>query len=107
MILFGSKIEYDNPLPQLVASGIQHHDPSLPQRHLRSDHRQLEQAVSAVAARNHIPYFSYFGLMCGSGACENVTDNGVPLTWDVAHLTAEGSDYIFARAARTKALQLP
>ena len=106
VILFGAKIEYDNPLSRLVAASIQQHDPLLPQRHLRSDHRALEQAMSALAARNHLTYFSYFGLLCRSGVCENVTDKGVPLAWDVAHLTADGSDYIFSRAVRTKALEL-
>jgi peptidoglycan/LPS O-acetylase OafA/YrhL len=106
VVLFGPKLVYDNPLSRLVAAGIQRRDPLLAERHLRSDSRALERAMSALASRNHVTYFSYFSLLCASGRCENVTDKGVPIAWDAVHLTADGSDYVFSRAVKTKVLEL-
>jgi hypothetical protein len=42
-------------------------------------------------------YISVINAVCPKRQCALTTDGGVPLAWDHAHLTAEGSVYVAAR----------
>lgn len=90
--LVGPAIEYDAPLPRLLAFSVQDRDPGLAQRHRVAATRALDHAMAALAhSRWHVAYFSWFDALCPTGPCEEYAAPGIPLEQDEAHLTGPGS----------------
>lgn len=44
-------------------------------------------------------YISVVDAICPQRQCPVTIDDGIPLSWDHAHLTAEGSVYVMSRLA--------
>jgi hypothetical protein len=90
--LIGPAIEYDAPLPRLLAFSVQDRDPALAQRHRVAETRALDRIMTALARdRWHVPYFSWFDTLCPAGPCQEYAAPGIPLEQDEAHLTGPGS----------------
>jgi len=51
---------------------------------------------TALPARDGFSYVSVLDAVCPDRQCPVTAGGGVPLSWDHAHLTAEGSDYVTA-----------
>jgi hypothetical protein len=54
---------------------------------------------AALPASEAFAYVSVEDAVCPERQCPVTVGDGVPLSWDHAHLTAEGSDYVMARLA--------
>ena len=52
---------------------------------------------AALPAHDGFSYVSVLGAVCPERQCPLTIDGGIPLSWDHAHLTAEGSSYVTAR----------
>ena len=60
----------------------------------------LDQAMNAaLPAHEKFTYVSVVDAVCPMRQCPLAIDGGIPLAWDHAHLTAEGSDYVTGRLA--------
>ena len=59
VILFGPIVQYDSPLPRLLAMSISHNDPSLPSRHRIQELESLDMKMGALAQNTwHVRYVS-------------------------------------------------
>jgi len=54
---------------------------------------------AALPAQERFSYVSVVDAVCPSRQCPLTIDGGIPLSWDHAHLTAEGSVYVMAKVA--------
>jgi peptidoglycan/LPS O-acetylase OafA/YrhL len=100
-IVFGPAVQYDLPLPRLLAKSIRNSDPTLPERHQVPEARKLDGRMANLAKTVwHVPYISYFDTLCKGSACMVYASPEVPMEGDIAHFTAPGS---VAFAQRLKA----
>jgi hypothetical protein len=60
---------------------------------------------AALVAHDRFAYVSVVDTICPARQCPLTIDGGVPLAWDHAHLTAEGSVYVMDRLAPMLALK--
>jgi hypothetical protein len=60
----------------------------------------LDQMMkAALPAHAKFSYISVVNALCPARQCPLTIDGGIPLSWDHAHLTAEGSVYVMDRLA--------
>jgi peptidoglycan/LPS O-acetylase OafA/YrhL len=105
-IVLGPVVEYDAPLPRLLAISIGDSDLGLPQRHKLSSVRDLDRSMSALARDLwHVGYFSYFEALCTNGQCREYVSAGVPMQKDTTHLTGPGSIWIAEQIEATQLLR--
>jgi len=52
---------------------------------------------AALPADAKFSYVSVVDAVCPARQCPLTIAGGIPLSWDHAHLTAEGSTYVMAR----------
>lgn len=97
VLLVGPSVEYNAPLPKLLAQSLQRHDPSLPGRERRLERQALDQTLARLAADKGVEYRSMHRALCTGDVCRQTDDQGDPLQWDYGHLTAEGSRLAVAR----------
>jgi len=92
LFLFGPIVQYDSPLPRLLAMSISRQDPDLPKRH-RLDNLDLLDREMEALARNvwHVPYISLISVLCSQSQCTQFAAPDVPLLKDYGHLTKMGS----------------
>ncbi len=66
-----------------------------PDDFLLPDIFSLDQMMkTALPAHANFSYISVLDVVCPTRQCPITLDGGVPLSWDHAHLTAEGSSYV-------------
>jgi peptidoglycan/LPS O-acetylase OafA/YrhL len=87
----GPMVEYDAPLPRVLAEASEHGDMSLVQTHVNRSYADLDRTLAALAAGNGAQYVSFLSLLCHGAVCDSLADDGAPLEFDTDHLTAEGS----------------
>ena len=56
-----------------------------------------QQMKAALPAHEKFSYISVVDAVCPEWQCPLTIDGGIPLAWDHAHLTAEGSVYVMTR----------
>jgi peptidoglycan/LPS O-acetylase OafA/YrhL len=95
LFLFGPIVQYDSPLPRLLAMSISHKDPDLPRRHRQNGLDLLDREMDALA-RNvwHVPYISLISVLCSQNQCTQFVAPDVPLLSDYGHLTKMGSVFM-------------
>jgi hypothetical protein len=54
---------------------------------------------AALPSREKFTYVSVVSAICPARQCPLTIDEDIPLAWDHAHLTAEGSEYVVNRIA--------
>ncbi|SNT43308.1 Peptidoglycan/LPS O-acetylase OafA/YrhL, contains acyltransferase and SGNH-hydrolase domains [Granulicella rosea] len=104
LIVLGPAVEYDAPLPVLLAYGIRAHDAGLANKHRITLIDGLDKQMQTDAANLwHVPYISLVNATCTAGTCvETVPEHGaaggdsVPMLFDHDHYTQTGAAYIFA-----------
>ena len=92
VILAGPVVRYHAPLPQLLALAEQRSDPGLVDRSRRADGSKNDATFRSIARRSGALYFSTYRALCGSGRCQVVDADGMPVQFDNGHLTGSGSD---------------
>jgi peptidoglycan/LPS O-acetylase OafA/YrhL len=89
--LFGPMVQYELPLPLLLANSLRTRDPGLPDRNRAAAFLELDQKMAALAARHGVRYVSFFKLLCSNEICQTYATTDIPLQFDIGHLTEEGS----------------
>jgi len=96
--LFGPTVEYDAPLPRLLAISIQSKDLSVPRRHMLMENWPLDVQMARLAAgESGVKYISLIAPVCDQFACASYAGEGVPLEFDSNHFTEPGSLIIAQR----------
>jgi hypothetical protein len=98
LVLLGPMLQYDSPLPRLLAMSMRDNDPAVPAQHRVGAVSALDRAMSESASREwHTPYVSMIDLLCDHDRCVETVQPGVPLLSDYGHLTKEGSVMVAQR----------
>jgi peptidoglycan/LPS O-acetylase OafA/YrhL len=98
VVVFGPMLQYDAPLPRLLAMAIRQGDPAVPDVHRVRSMSELDATMAAMAKGEWgVSYVSLINLLCGSDRCVEYTAPGVPLLSDYGHLTKEGSVLVAQR----------
>lgn len=93
VILVGPITAYNTQAAKLIALSYMKDDPGLPERHLQQQREPLDRRFAAFAREERIPYISTYRMLC-PGQCLRIAKNGMPLQYDTAHLTDEGSLFV-------------
>lgn len=101
VFVVGPALEYDMPLPRLLAVSMLRDDPEMPKRLREPDAFAVEPMIRAAAAESGAHYVSMIEALCHGDDCRTRDDDGASLAFDYGHLTAEGSRYVARRWART------
>lgn len=101
--LFGPMVEYDQALPRILAAAAGSKDPRVAESH-QITNMELDNALSAIAAKYGAAYVSYYTLMCTAGRCLTTTPDGSPLEFDTDHLTKQGSLLVVRKLIETGVL---
>ena len=91
VILFGPMVQYDAPLPRILAISLFKKEPGYPFLHRRDDLREVDHEMAKIAQENNVRYISFYDLLCGPNTCVTSTTEGAPVLYDYGHLTKEGS----------------
>jgi hypothetical protein len=98
VVLFGPTLQYDAPLPRLLAMSMMQGDPSLPAVHRVTAMSLLDGTMAELAKeRWSVPYVSMIAMLCDGNECLQYAGPGVPLLSDYGHLTKEGSILVAKR----------
>ena len=65
-----------------------------------------DRMKAALPAHAKFDYISVVDAACPLRQCPLTVDGGIPLSWDHAHLTAEGSSYVMDRVVPMLGLNL-
>ena len=94
LVLLGPSVEYDQPLPLLLARARQQDDPQLPDRHLIPWSANADRALARLAAAHGVRYVSLYELICPAGHCRHQAPDGAPMQFDRDHFTPDGATYV-------------
>jgi peptidoglycan/LPS O-acetylase OafA/YrhL len=98
VVLFGPMLQYDAPLPRLLAMSIRQNDPDLPALHRVTAMSALDVGMAASAKSEwRVPYVSLIDLLCDKDDCVKYAGTDVPLLSDYGHLTKDGSVLVATR----------
>jgi len=98
VVLLGPSVQFVSRLPSMLLRA-----------HLRGVVPKVDDVVlpdifaldammrQALPAGDRFAYVSVLDAVCPQRQCPLTIDTNVPLSWDHAHLTAEGSDYVMRR----------
>jgi hypothetical protein len=113
VILFGPVVEFDVPLPRLLAMSLRDHEPALIDSHSNTEPLQTDKKLSKFARSQwKVRYVSAYENLCvtnlktvatalfqTSFGCPVYAARGVPLLFDTDHFTPQGS-ILYARTMR-------
>jgi peptidoglycan/LPS O-acetylase OafA/YrhL len=102
-VVIGPIVLYDEVLPRLLFLSLRDGDPGLVGRH-RFKLVALDGKLRALAAAKGAGYISLLEILCRGDDCTTFAAPGIPLQFDIAHLTAEGSVWLAERLRALKAL---
>jgi peptidoglycan/LPS O-acetylase OafA/YrhL len=98
--LLGPPAQFRSRLPSMLMRA------QLRQIELRADDFVLPDIFTldarmraALPSRDKFSYVSVVNAICPARQCPLTVGEGIPLAWDHAHLTAEGSEYVVGRLA--------
>jgi peptidoglycan/LPS O-acetylase OafA/YrhL len=103
VIVFGPVVEYDSPLPRLLAYSIAWNNPNLAQQHRLPYSPVVDSQMRNLAEnRWHVFYASIYQATCEGDRCLEYADEnkGIPLMIDGDHLSEEGSRLLVRRLFR-------
>ena len=105
IVLFGPIVQYDSPLPRLLAASLKENDPQLPFKHRLDKYRKLDEEMAQLAENTWgVQYVSFFKLLCPQNSCTEYAEKDVPLQFDYGHLTEAGSTLVAERVKASHAL---
>ena len=96
--LLGPAVQFRARLPSmLMRAHLRNIDPR-PDDFVLPDIFVLDRMMStALPPREKFSYISVLDAVCPARQCPLTIDGGIPLAWDHAHLTAEGSVYVMGK----------
>jgi hypothetical protein len=91
-------VQFRTRLPSMLMRAHLRHADVRPDDFVLPDIFALDQAMkAALPAQEKFSYISVVDALCPLRQCPITIDGGIPLAWDHAHLTAEGSVYVMGR----------
>jgi peptidoglycan/LPS O-acetylase OafA/YrhL len=97
-VLLGPAVQFRSRLPSMLMRAHLRHADIRPDDFVLPDIFALDQAMKAtLPAQEKFSYISVVDALCPLRQCPITIDGGIPLAWDHAHLTAEGSVYVMDR----------
>ena len=98
VVLLGPAVQFRTRLPSmLMRTQLRHVEPH-PDDFVLPDIFLLDEKMkAALPAREKFSYISVVDAICPMRQCPLTVDGGIPLAWDYAHLTQEGSAYVMGR----------
>jgi peptidoglycan/LPS O-acetylase OafA/YrhL len=91
-IVIGPIMQYDSPLPRLLAAAVQSDQLTLAASHRVLSYDTLDSQMRTMASTVwKTRYISYRDLLCASGRCQEWAKADTPLQADASHLTDAGS----------------
>lgn len=93
--VFGSIVEYDQPLPRILAKAAQNNEVNFASKFRKFDQAESDRLFTTTLQGADAKYFSVYQTLC-SLQCV-VTEGNVPLQFDYGHLTREGSVFLISK----------
>ncbi|HET6839677.1 MAG TPA: acyltransferase family protein, partial [Bradyrhizobium sp.] len=98
VVLLGPPVQFKARLPSMLMRAYLRHADALPEDFVLPSIFVLDQTMKAALPSNQkFSYVSVLDAVCPARQCPLTVADGVPLSFDYAHLTAEGSMYVVER----------
>ena len=98
--LLGPAVQFRSRLPSMLMRAHLRQAEARPEDSVLPDIFALDAKMkAALPAQERFSYVSVVDAVCPARQCPLTIDGGIPLSWDHAHLTAEGSVYVMAKVA--------
>ena len=98
VVLLGPAVQFRSRLPSMLMRAHLRQVDARPDDFVLPDIFSLDQMMKgALPAHAKFSYISVVDAICPARQCPLMIDGGIPLAWDHAHLTAEGSAYVMDR----------
>ena len=91
VVVVGPIVEHAQAPPRLLVEDPSQTAVPLDSERIVQHRRATETEMSTKAAQLGVLYFSLFETICPGESCRLLADDGAPLQFDYAHLTASGS----------------
>jgi peptidoglycan/LPS O-acetylase OafA/YrhL len=99
--VLGPSIQFKARLPSMLMRAHLRQIEPHPEDFLLPDVPYMDQKMkAALPDQAKFAYVSVLDAICPAEKCPIMIDNGVPLSWDHAHLTAEGSAYVMEKVTK-------
>jgi peptidoglycan/LPS O-acetylase OafA/YrhL len=100
VVLLGPAVQFRTRLPSMLMRAQLRHVEPRPDDFVLPDIFLLDEKMkAALPAQDKFSYISVVDTVCPMRQCPLTIDGGIPLSWDYAHLTEEGSAYVMGRLA--------
>jgi peptidoglycan/LPS O-acetylase OafA/YrhL len=100
VVLLGPAVQFRTRLPSMLMRAHLRHVEPRPDDFMLPDIFSLDEKMkAALPSQDKFSYVSVVDTICPARQCPIIIDVGIPLAWDHAHLTAEGSVYVMERLA--------
>jgi len=100
VVLLGPAVQFKARRPSMLMRAHLRNVDAEPSDFVLPDIFILDQKMkAALPAHEKFAYVSVVDVICPSSRCPLTIDGGIPLSWDHAHLTAQGSVYVMDRLA--------
>jgi peptidoglycan/LPS O-acetylase OafA/YrhL len=98
VVVLGPAVQFRARLPSMLMRAQLRSIEARPDDFVLPEIFTLDQMMkAALPAQAKFAYVSVVDAVCPSRQCPLTVDGGIPLAWDHAHLTAEGSSYVMGR----------
>jgi peptidoglycan/LPS O-acetylase OafA/YrhL len=95
VVLLGPAVQFRARLPSMLMRAYLRHVDALPEDFVLPYVFALDQMMkAALPAHEKFSYVSVLDAVCPARQCPLTVEGGIPLSFDYAHLTAEGSVYV-------------
>ncbi len=100
VVLLGPAVQFRARLPSMLMRAHLRQIEARPEDFVLPGIFALDQMMkTALPAQAKFSYISVVDAVCPARQCPLTVDGGVPLSWDHAHLTAEGSSFVMDKVA--------
>ncbi|CCE07283.1 conserved membrane hypothetical protein [Bradyrhizobium sp. STM 3843] len=107
VVLLGPSLQFRARLPSMLARAQLRGIAATSEQFVRADIYALDQMMrNALPVGEGLSYLSVLDAVCPEQRCP-LTEHSLPLSFDHAHLTAEGSVYVMAKVAPSLKMVLP
>jgi hypothetical protein len=98
VVLLGPAVQFRATLPSMLMRAYLRNIDPVPEDFVQPTIFSLDQMMkAALPEHDGFSYISVVDAVCPARQCPLTVDGGIPLAWDHAHLTAEGSVYVMDR----------
>ena len=100
VVLLGPGVQFRTQLPSMLVRAHLRQVEARADDFLLPDIFALDETMKAALPKGErFSYVSVLDAVCPARQCPLTIDDGIPLSWDYGHLTAEGSVYVVGKIA--------